>query len=133
MTGPETIQLVQEVTVKVVVTDTFRQQLQAEIESNLQQLSENQKKLQEILQGDAGGDPGQLERVKGELQKLDHCAEELRWRVKEAQSLKNGAELFLHTVQALMPVSVGQPYQRGGNQEIIVKDGIVVELRNSAN
>jgi hypothetical protein len=139
MAGAASIQLLQQVTVKVIVTDGFKERIQGEIRENLAQLAVNKSQLHSILNESAQlnlepGSPEATERVRVqvELDRLNRCAQELEWRIKESQSLTNGAEIFLHHAQALVPVTVGEAYQPG-NQELVVKDGIVVELRTSSN
>jgi hypothetical protein len=139
MASAASIQLLQQITVKVIVTDGFKERIQGEIKDNLAQLAVNKSQLQSILNESAqlnlepgSADAAERARVQAELDRLNRGVQELEWRIKESQSLTNGAEIFLHHAQALVPVTVGEAYQPG-NQEVIVKDGIVVEVRTSSN
>ena len=127
------IQLLQPVTVKVVMTGSFRSQMIAEVQASLDQIEENLRRLSVIAESvdnvEAGAE-GERRRVESESARLMQAREELSWRIREAQSLQDGAEIFYQNITSTVTVRVGDDYQAWAGREIIVKDGKVVEIRS---
>lgn len=127
--GSADIQLLQPVTVKVVMTAAFRSQMIAEVQASLEQIEENLRRLSVIAES-VGDAEGERRRVESEATRLVQAREELNWRIREAQSLQDGAEIFYQKVTSTVTVRVGDDYQAWSGREILVKDGKVVEIRS---
>jgi hypothetical protein len=116
------VTILQPVSVVVVMTESFRENMVAEAEESIRQIDLNLERLAEV-EAD-----GHAEFEKG---RLSHRRQELEWRVKEARSLKEGAELPFREVQALSEIKVGDDFQALLRTEIVVKDGQVVAIRRT--
>lgn len=116
------VTILQPVSVVVVMTEGFRERLVEEAEESIRQIDQNLERLAEVESD------GHAEFEKG---RLTHRRQELEWRVKEARSLKDGAELPFREVQALSEIKVGDDFQALMRTEIVVKDGQVVAIRRT--
>jgi hypothetical protein len=125
------IQLLQPVTVKVVMTASFRAQMISEVQFSLDQIEENLRRLSVIAESVDNAE-GERRRVESEFARLTQAREELGWRIREAQSLQDGAEIFYQNVTSTVTVQVGDDYQAWAGREIIVKDGKVIKIRSGA-
>ena len=126
----DSLQLLQQVAVKVVMTPDFRAQIVAEVGVSLGQIEGNLARLEEIAPAVAG-DEFESARVRGELERLRHAKDQLQWRIREAESLNDGAELFYQNLTSLVTLKVGDDFQAAQNREIVVKDGKVVAIRTA--
>ena len=126
----DSIQLLQPVTVKVIMTSAFRANMIEEVRASLAQIEENLQRL-ELIRGQLEG-PAEAERlhVESEKVRLHQAKDELHWRIREAESVVDGAELFYQKATCLMTVRVGDDFVDATRQEILVRDGKVVEIRS---
>lgn len=126
----------QPVSVKVIVTEGFRQQLIDEARASIAKVDANLSRLQGVTpeaQAQNAEDTHEVEyhrqRLENERQNLFQMKKELEWRIKEAESIGEGAELPLQTVQASLELKEGDDYLDLVNTEIVLKDWKVVEIR----
>ncbi len=126
----------QPITVRVIVTDDFRDQLIAEARESIRKVDDNLARLGEMTPESESADvedPHEVEfhrqRLEKERSRLYQMRKELEWRIKEAESIKNGAELPLHQVQGTIELKVGDNYLDKVSTEVVLKDWEVVEVR----
>jgi hypothetical protein len=131
-----TITLVRPVIIKAVVTETFKDQYTKELEDAIRRVDEVNIQIDTQLrrldlerqitqQSRAVRQQLEVERSRQEMVKA-----ELRERLREAQSLLINSEFAQTTVESQVEVRVGDNLlAKLGRAEIVVKDGIVMEIR----
>ncbi|MCE7869612.1 hypothetical protein DYH09_04445 [bacterium CPR1] len=112
--------------VKVIMTDQFRNQLRGEVQASMAQVQDNLERLNQI-QGEAADAPW----VAAEKARLTRMKSELEWRMKEAEQVKDGAEIPLTTYQGTATVKVGDNLRQVLNCELVLKDWTVVAIRHN--
>jgi hypothetical protein len=130
------ITMVRPVVVKAIVTESFKKQYLGELEETVKRLDAV------ITQIDTQIRRSELERqitpqVRAFRQQLDversrqeAARMELQARIKEAEALELNSEFSQGTVETLVDLSIGDNFfTRLARTEIVVKDGIVVEIR----
>ena len=131
----ESIQLFLPVTVKVIMTAAFRSQMIAEVEQSLAQIEANLQQLEGIRERlpDNVESQSEIGRVVGEKARLSQAKEELQWRIREAQSLRDGAEVFYQNATSCVDIKVGDDYVAATQREILIQDGKVVAIRSASS
>ncbi|MBM3449641.1 MAG: hypothetical protein FJX78_01385 [Armatimonadetes bacterium] len=131
-----TITLVRPVVIKAIVTEVFKDQYTKELEDAMRRVDEVNTQIDTQLrrldlerqisqQSRALRQQLEVERSRQEMVKA-----ELRERLREAQSLLINSEFQQTTVESHVEVRVGDNLLgKLGRAEIIVKDGIVMEIR----
>lgn len=126
------------ISVKVVVTEAFRSQIIAEARASIQKIDANIEMLAEVTpegEADDASDPREVEfhraRLEAERQKLYQMRKELDWRIREAEEIKEGAELPFQTIQGTTQLKVGDDYLATVTTEIVLKDWKVTEIRRA--
>ncbi|MEW6281439.1 MAG: YlqD family protein, partial [Candidatus Eremiobacterota bacterium] len=112
------------VQVKVVMTSAFREELRSEVQTSIQQLQENLDRLDGVQPAEGEAAPW-LEAERARLRRLKG---ELEWRLREAEQVKEGAELPTTTYQGLVEVAVGDHFRSKLASEVVLKDGVVVAI-----
>lgn len=123
----EQVTLVHPVSVKVIMTEAFRAQLREEVTGSITQVQDNLERL-----GSIEGDPNTMQWVNTERARLTRLKSELEWRLKEAEQVKDGAEIPLTTYQGLASVKVGDNLKQSLSTEMVLKDWTVVEIRHKS-
>lgn len=123
----DSLTVMHNVPVKVVMTESFRLQVVEQVRSSLAELDQESARLNEFLTQAAEADFRQ--RLEGELQRIAYQKQQLEWRIKEAESVEEGAELFFQTLPSLLHVKVGDNLQDKMGVEVLLKDWKVVEIR----
>ncbi len=123
----DSLTVMHNVPVKVVMTESFRLQVVEQVRSSLAELDQESARLNEFLAQAAEADFRQ--RLGGELQRIAYQKQQLEWRIKEAESVEEGAELFFQTLPSLLQVKVGDNLQDKMGVEVLLKDWKVVEIR----
>lgn len=123
----EQVTLVHPVSVKVIMTEAFRSQLREEVTGSITQVQDNLERLSQIE-----GDPNTMQWVNAERARLTRLKSELEWRLKEAEQVKDGAEIPLTTYQGLASVKVGDNLKQSLSTEMVLKDWTVVEIRHKS-
>lgn len=118
------VTIVHPVNVKVIMTESFRNQLRSEVTANMTQVQDNLEKLSQIE-----GDANAMQWVNAETTRLTRLKAELEWRLKEAEQVKDGAEIPLTTYQGLATVKVGDNLKEALSAEVVLKDWTVVLIR----
>jgi hypothetical protein len=120
------VTIVHPVNVKVIMTDGFREQLRSEVQGNMAQVQDNLERLSQIE-----GDANAMQWVNAEKTRLTRMKAELEWRLKEAEQVKDGAEIPLTTYQGMSTVKVGDNLKDALSAEVVLKDWTVVLIRQN--
>ena len=136
----QSISIKRQVTVKAIVTETFKANAGTEIQQQLQQLDGNMQQL-EFQAKRAVTDlekqnpaPGQLDNLKFQIdeerQRLLMAKNELLQRMSVISQLELNSEFAQGMLDNYVAVNIGDNlYEKLSNTEVILKDGVVVEIR----
>src|SRR6185436_9659302 len=142
----DTIQLKRPVMIKAIVTEVFKTNANAEIQNALQQLDLQLQQLEFQSKRAIGDlekrmtDPGagitraQVDGLRGQIDternRLAGMKTELLQRMEVIKQLELGSEFVQGTVDNYVEVKKGENlYEKMSNTEVIVKDGVIVEIR----
>lgn len=142
----ESIKLIRQIAVRAIVTENFKNQVSNEIQRNLQQIdaelqqlefkgkraiSEIEKRAQGAMTADARV---QIETIRGQVEqekmRLLQLKEEMMGQNQALTELPVGSVVTQFTVENPVEVRIGENiFQRLEGGEILVKDGIIQEIR----
>ncbi|MCD6427826.1 MAG: YlqD family protein [Caldisericaceae bacterium] len=133
------LHLRQNVIVKVIVTEKFKQDYKAELEKQLTAAENKAKELKSSLAklviGSAGmKDAAYVESLKARIEEerlmQEALAQDIRSRISEIDKLKEG-DIFPYTVlEGLVDVKEGDDlFKKTSGAEVVIKDGIVVSIK----
>ncbi len=142
----ETIQLVRQIAVRAIVTENFTGQVGGEIARNLQQIDAELQQLEfkgkraiaDIEKRSGGAVTGdarvQIETIRQQIEaekmRLLQYKEEMQGQSQALTELPVGSVVTQFTVENPVEVRVGENiFQRLEGGEILVKDGIIQEIR----
>jgi predicted transcriptional regulator len=142
----ESIQLVRQIAVRAIVTENFKTQVGSEINRNLQQIDAELQQLEfkgkraisdiEKRSGAMVNPEGrvQIETIRGQVEqekvRLLQLKEEMQGQFQALNELPLGSVVTQFTVENPVEVRVGENiFQRLVGGEILVKDGIIQEIR----
>ena len=120
-------------TVKARVTDRWKMRVAAELQETLrrteQELAQIEGQLRR-LQG-AGGEQAQNARrqLEAEVHKRQERRAYLLEQLRGLARLQNGAEVVQGQAEGLVPVRVGDRWEAPFGCEVLLEDGLVVEIR----
>lgn len=125
------------ITIKIVVTELFLQNLFREIEQKLvdieSQLNRLDYEAMVIKKGLAlkSGDfvEGKLKAIEQEIENLVMMKEHLLANRKESEGFQMGSEIVHSQINGLVKIKPGDNWQVKTNPEIIIEDGIIKEIR----
>ena len=126
------------VTIKAIVTEDFKRNLQDELNRTLVRVDaatqDLEAQLRRYIPEIAKTDLEQAGRLRRELeterQRHLSARAEIQDRLKEVSSLEIGSEFAQGTVESDIEVSVGDHlFDKLTDAEIVVKDGVVQEIR----
>ena len=136
----QSISLRRQVTIVAIVTEQFRQQASSELQAALQQLDMETQQLE--VQGKRaisdfekrGASQPELEGIKAQIeeqrQRIRAQKADLLGKLDMITKMEIGSEFIQGTVDNFVDVKVGDHiYAKLANPQIIVKDGIVQEIR----
>jgi seryl-tRNA synthetase len=141
----ESIQLMRQIAVRAIVTENFKGQVGNEINRNLQQIDaelqqiefKGKRAIAEIEKRGGLGSPdtrvqseGIRQQVEQEKARLTQLKEEMQGQFQALNELPLGSVVTQFTVENPVEVRVGENiFQRLEGGEILVKDGIIQEIR----
>jgi hypothetical protein len=135
----EAIELKRVVMVKAIVTEAFKQNLVKELEraagnldTQTSQITERSKAYLENLKkkGLMQKAAAFRHQIEEERAKQAAAKSDLMMKIEEAKKLQLGSEFVQGPLEGPVNVSVGDNlYKKVGGAEIIVKDGIIQEIR----
>jgi hypothetical protein len=130
--------MVRPVVIKAIVTESFKKQYLTELEETVKRLDSV------ITQIDTQIRRADLERqvtpqvrafrqqLEVERSRQEAARMELQARIKEAEGLELHSEFSQGTIESLVDVNVGDNFfTRLARAEVVIKDGIVVEIRET--
>jgi hypothetical protein len=130
--------VVRPVVIKAIVTESFKKQYLTELEETVKRLDSV------ITQIDTQIRRADLERqvtpqvrafrqqLEVERSRQEAARMELQARLKEAEGLELHSEFSQGTIESLVDVNVGDNFfTRLARAEVVIKDGIVVEIRET--
>lgn len=130
------ITLLRPVVVKAIVTESFKELYVRELEEALRRVQEllgqvdTQIRRMELERQITPQTRALRQQLEVERQRHEALRAELQERLREARALELNTEFPQLTVDAQVEVQVGDNlFQKLGRTEIVVKDGIVMEIR----
>lgn len=125
------------VRVKAIVTDTFKKQLLQEIQAGVQQLDNEinyldqryKKVLTELTIKASMQAQGMREQLEWEKKKREETKAGFLEQMKKVNTLEDGTEVPQGEVTGPVELKIGDNWEKIMNREIVLKDGIIVEIR----
>ncbi|OFX28794.1 MAG: hypothetical protein A2Z07_11220 [Armatimonadetes bacterium RBG_16_67_12] len=128
--------VVRPVVVKAIVTETFKRQYLGELEDTVKRLDgvitqiDTQIRRTELERQISPQSRAFRQQLEVERSRQEAARMELQARIKEAEALEINSEFSQGTVESMVALSVGDNFfTRLARAEIIIKDGIVIEIR----
>ena len=135
----QSIKLKRQVAVKAIVTETFKTQATSELQQALQQIDLNLQQLdfqgkRAIAEFEKKNAQAEIENVKAQLEneknRIMAAKNELLQRLNVINQLEMGSEFLQGSIENFVEIKVGDSlYEKLSNTEVIVKDGVVAEIR----
>jgi|ERR1700733_9357219 hypothetical protein len=142
----ESIQLIRQIAVRAIVTENFKNQVGAEIQRNLQQIdaelqqlefkgkraiADIEKRAGAAMSADARMQADTIrQQVEAEKMRFHQMKEELQSQSQALGELVIGSVITQFTVENPVEVRIGENiFQRLEGGEILVKDGVIQEIR----
>jgi predicted TIM-barrel fold metal-dependent hydrolase len=132
------ITVVRPVMVKAIVTETFKRQYLAELEDTAKRLElligqiDTQIRRTELERQITPQSRAVRQQLEIERSRQEAARMELAARFKEAEALELQSEFSQGTVESMVELSIGDNFfTRLARAEVILKDGIVIEIRES--
>ncbi len=126
------------VVIKTIVTEGFKRLYIQELEEaikrveTLEQQLDTQIRRSELERQVSPQSRAIRQQLELERARQEATRAELGMRLREAQQLELNSEFPQGTVEGLVEVSIGDNlFNKIGHTEIVVKDGIVIEIRES--
>lgn len=126
------------VTLKVVVTEDFKREMIKALEEALEQVDQARTQLDfrsriylaELQRTDLAQASEFRRRIEAEKQRHDSAKEQLNEQLEMIRNAQDGEELVRGEIEGFVDVQVGDRLSaKLNNAEIVVKDGVVVEIR----
>ena len=142
----ESIQLTRQIAVKTIVTENFKTQVSEEIARNLQQIETEMQQMEfrikraiadlekRIGSAATAEDRSQVVNLRGQMEtekiRLNQLKEEMQGQSKALMELPIGSVVTQFTLESPIEVRAGENlFQKLEGGEILVKDGIIQEIR----
>jgi len=123
--------------VKIIVTEAFKEKVVTEMteglnkmEAELSFLEQRAKKtITELTIKASPQAQAVREQLEWEKKKRDDAKAELSERIRMISSLKEGTEITQGEIEGPVDIKVGDSWSQVFKKEIVLKDGIVVDIR----
>lgn len=132
------ITVVRPVMVKAIVTEAFKKQYLAELEDTARRLEsvigqiDTQIRRTELERQISPQSRAVRQQLEIERSRQEAARMELSARIREAEGLELQSEFSQGTVESMVELSIGDNFfTRLGRAEVILKDGIVIEIRET--
>jgi len=132
------ITVVRPVMVKAIVTEAFKKQYLAELEDTAKRLEsvigqiDTQIRRTELERQISPQSRAVRQQLEIERSRQEAARMELSARIREAEGLELQSEFSQGTVESMVELSIGDNFfTRLGRAEVILKDGIVIEIRET--
>lgn len=116
------------VRVKVVITESFRRGRTAEISTALARLDVVGRQLAVRLE--TGPDSVVRDQIDDQVRRNEQAKSALKRELESIAALREGAEYVQGVLEGTVEIDVGDDFARLGACEMIVKDGVIVEIRD---
>ena len=122
----------------VIVTEEYKNRLLADIRKAMDRIDVSRGQIQfqldryvtEVAKSDLQQASQLRERLNEEKERLTDLRAEMDARLREVEKLEIGNEYKRGEIEGFVEVNVGDNlYQKLGGTDVVVKDGVVVELR----
>jgi len=133
------LHLKQNVIVKVIVTEKFKQEFRNELERQLNNAQDKAKELKSslarlVIESSGMSNASYVESLKAKIEEermlQEALAAELRERAKEVESLTIDSIFPYTVIEGFVDIKEGDNLMRKiSSQEVIIKDGIVVSIK----
>lgn len=130
------ITVVRPVVVKAIVTESFKKQYISEMEDTLRRLDavitqiDTQIRRTELERQITPQSRAIRQQLEVERSRQEAGRMELAARIKEAEALDLQSEFSQGTIESMVELSVGDNFfTRLARAEVVIKDGIVIEIR----
>ncbi|MGB9803247.1 MAG: YlqD family protein [Desulfofundulus sp.] len=125
------------VLVKVRVTDGYKQKLSTGIQQAIRQIDVQMQHLEfqarrvvaELERQNPQGIPAARQQFEQERSRRLEARQKLLDKLKEVARLAPGEEVVHGQLQSLMELKVGDRWQEVAGMEVILEDGVIVEIR----
>lgn len=133
------MQIKRTVTLKIIVTEKFKEDSIKELEEAVQQVDQAKNQidlrsriyLAELQRVDISQAAEFRRRVEAEKHRQDEIKEHLNEELEQLRGIELGEEYTRGTLESFVDVAVGDDLDgKLGQAEVVVKDGVVVELRD---
>jgi hypothetical protein len=128
--------VVRPVVVKAIVTEAFKKQYLSELEDTIRRLDavinqiDTQIRRAELERQLSPQSRAFRQQLEVERSRQEGARLELQARMREAEALELNSEFSQGTVESLIELSIGDNFfTRLARAEVVIKDGIVIELR----
>jgi hypothetical protein len=129
------------ITLRVIVTEEFKQEMEAELQEaadttqrRIDQIDFQARRILADLQRTDLNQAMQVrQQIEAEKDRHESAKKELLERAKQVRELELGSEFPRGTLEGTVEIKEGDNlYDKLAKTEIVIKDGIVVEIRESA-
>jgi hypothetical protein len=124
--------------VRAIVTEAFKKQYLAELEDTAKRLEsvigqiDTQIRRTELERQITPQSRAVRQQLEIERSRQEAARMELAARIKEAEALELQSEFSQGTVESMVELNIGDNFfTRLGRAEVILKDGIVIEIRET--
>lgn len=123
--------------VKAVVTPLFKKKLTEDLQDGIQQLDaeisfieqRTKKTITELTLKASPQVQAVREQLEWEKKKREEAKNSLLEQHKQVNALQEGAEVVQGEVESPVEIAVGSNWDEEFQREIVIKDGIVIEIR----
>lgn len=132
------MQLRRQVTLKVIVTDKFKEETIKELEETIEQVEQGRNQIEfrsrillsDLQRQDLNQAAEFRRRVEAEKQRMEDAKTHLSEQLEEIRAAEVGTELERGNLEGFVDIQVGDNLQaRLSQAEIVLKDDVVVEIR----
>ena len=134
-----TLSLIRPVLVKVIVTENYKmnamtdlQEAARQVELKLQHLDYQEKHLlAELTKKNPAGVPAARQQIQQERWQYEEKKREVIRRLQEIDGMTLGTEVVYGQMESLTEIKEGDLWQPVLGAEIILRDGVIIEIRKS--
>jgi len=133
----DSIEIHRRITIKAVLTESLKEELVGELREAIKGLDMETQRLEfefkRIMNDVAKVNPQHLQAIRHQLElekrKRQERKEELAQRLKEIEELELGSEIVRGTIEGPVVVRPGDDWNSLFQAEIVIRDGVVQEVR----
>lgn len=133
------ITIFREITLKQIVTETSKEKTRQLLRERLAALNNEQAEFEENKNKTLtefslkGADPAQLNKIRQQFDtqagKYHVGRDEIRMELSAVEEMKAGEEIVIGSVEGPYELEIGDRLETAVNAEVVLKDGVVVEIR----